>query len=260
MHKVLQTKAVITANISLTDRLYLVTLHSEALPVCVLPGNFVHMRIPGMDNHILRRPFSVYHVNEEKKELTILYQVVGFGSQHLTTLSEGTEVDLLGPIGNPWTLPEEGKRALIVAGGVGAAPLYLHTKELIENNYDVTVIMGAQTKEALACLPLYTELLGKEPLIATDDGTYGREGFVTSLVEEEVAKGGYDYCAICGPEPMMRIVSQITLNAGVDTYISLEKRMACGIGACLSCVVPTDEGNKRACIDGPIFNAQKVVW
>ncbi len=260
MHKVLRSTAVITANQALTDRLYLVTLQIEELPARVLPGQFVHVQIPGMQSHILRRPFSIYHVDKEANEMTILYQVVGYGSAHLTSLEVGAQLDVIGPIGNPWTVPADAKSALIVAGGVGAAPLYLHTLELLAAGIDVEVIMGAQTKEALACLPLYEKALGREPLIATDDGTYGREGFVTSLVQEQIAEKSFDYCAVCGPEPMMRIVSGMTLEAGVNTCISMEKRMACGIGACLSCVVDTDEGKKRACIDGPIFDARKVVW
>ena len=106
----------------------------------------------------------------------------------------------------------------------------------------------------------YAQLLGCEPFIATDDGSYGHHGFVTDLVVERLVQGEYDYAACCGPAPMMRIVSEKTLAAGIPSFVSMEQRMACGIGACLGCIVSTVDGNRRSCVDGPVFDAQKVVW
>ena len=260
MAAIQDVQAKVLANEQLTDRLWLLTLDAEDLASRVLPGQFVHMLIPGMEGHILRRPFSVFYVNENKRQLVILYQVVGFGSNQLTKVAPGVSVSLMGPVGHGWHAPEGVRHALLVAGGVGAAPLFMHAQELVASGVDVEVVMGAQSSKALVCEPKYTELLGAEPHLATDDGSRGHAGFVTDLVSQRIAEKQFDYVACCGPEPMMHAVSDITLKAGIPTFISLEKRMACGIGACLSCIVETVDGRKRSCVDGPVFDAAKVVW
>ncbi len=259
MAAIQDTQAKVVANEQLTDRLWLLTVDAAEIAGNVQPGQFVHMLIPGMEGHILRRPFSVFHVSEGSK-LVILYQVVGFGSKQLTTVEPGAEVGLMGPVGHGWHAPEAARSVLLVAGGVGAAPLFMHAQELVGAGADVEVVMGAQTADALVCESKYTELLGGEPYLATDDGSRGHSGFVTDLVSQRIAEKQFVYVACCGPEPMMHAVSDITLKAGIPTYISLEKRMACGIGACLSCIVETVDGRKRSCVDGPVFDAAKVVW
>lgn len=260
MCAVLNRPAVVRTNTRATDRLWLLEVEVDDIGAALQPGQFVHAQIPRMEDHILRRPFSVFYTSEDGSRLTILYQVVGFGSKHMTTLALGETLDLIGPVGHGWHAPEQAKRALLVAGGVGGAPLFMHAAELVARGVEVDVVLGAQTAEALVVEPKYTELLGHEPFIATDDGSRGHAGFCTDLVAQRVAETAYDYAACCGPEPMMRIVSDMTLGSGIDSYISFEKRMACGIGACLSCVVDTVDGRKRSCVDGPVFNAAEVVW
>ena len=224
------------------------------------------MKIPGMDDHVLRRPFSVYARDAEAGVLEILYQVVGFGSARMTELAAGAEgVELIGPVGRAWQPPAEAKRALLVGGGVGAAPLFMLCEALVKNGVRTDVVLGAQTETALACRGRYEALLAEPPRCATDDGSFGREGFCTSLVQEaieEAARAGepYGYVAVCGPEPLMKIVAGMADDADIFCELSMERRMACGIGACLSCVVDTVEGKKRACVDGPVFKAQEVVW
>lgn len=260
MSIVLDKKGKVLANTQLTERLWLVSIEVESLGAQLKPGQFVHMQIPGMEGHVLRRPFSVFYVSEDGASITILYQVVGFGSKHLTGIAPGTEVDLMGPIGHGWQAPDSVEHALLVAGGVGGAPLFLHAQELVQRGVDVEVVLGAQNAQALVVEPKYTELLGHEPHIATDDGSRGHAGFCTEVVSQRIKEKHFDYVACCGPEPMMRIVSGITLGAGISTYVSLEKRMACGIGACLSCIVETKQGRKRSCVDGPVFDASEVIW
>lgn len=257
---VLQELGTIVSNKQYTDRLFVMEIKVPNIPAAVQPGQFFHLLIPGMEDHMLRRPFSVFNVNIEASTLSVLYQVVGYGSKRMTQLEPGVEVDLMGPIGNGWKAPEGTKRALLVAGGVGGAPLFMHAQELVHSGVNVEVVLGAQTKDALVVNEAYTELLGREPRISTDDGSYGRAGFCTSLVEEALASEEYDYVACCGPEPLMRIVSNMALEAGVSAAVSLEKRMACGIGACLGCIVETVHGRKRSCVDGPVFNAAEVIW
>lgn len=260
MTRIKECEGVIRANTALTEKLWLVEIDVSEIGVDLKPGQFIHLLIPGMESHVLRRPFSVYYTKNNRQTLVVLYQVVGFGSAHLTTLEPGTSVRVMGPIGHGWTVPETCERALLVAGGVGGAPLYLHAEELKKRNIAFDVVLGAQTASALVVEDKYTQLAGANPYVATDDGTKGHAGFCTDVVAQRIAETSYDYVACCGPEPMMRIVSQMTLDAGIPTYISLEKRMACGIGACLSCIVETTEGRKRSCVDGPVFDAAKVVW
>ena len=262
--------ARIESNRCLYGRLHLLTLEAPDLAQLLAPGQFVHMKMPDMPDHVLRRPFSVYAWDCDEAAIDILYQVVGAGTEHLTTLEPGMDVELIGPIGNTWhstqgkRLPE---RALLVGGGVGSAPLFEWCHMLLEAGSEVDVVLGAQTSEALVVRDRYKELLGREPFCSTDDGSYGFAGFATGLVEERLYAGSsesgkpYDYVAVCGPGPLMRIVSGIVIERGIACEVSLERRMACGIGACLSCVCDTkSQGRKRVCVDGPIFDAREVVW
>lgn len=257
--------AEIVSNRQLGPRLFLMTLKSPEIAGKVLPGQFVHMKIPRMDDHILRRPFSIYSADLAAGTVDILYQVVGYGSEHMTRLEAGLVAEMIGPVGHGWQAPEGAKRALIVAGGVGGAPLFMLTEKLISQGVSVDVVLGAQTEAALVCRERYEQLLGACPACATDDGSFGRPGFCTSLVQEaldEAERSGqaYDYLAVCGPEPLMKIVAGMAQKAGVYCQISMEKRMACGVGACLSCVVDTVGGKKRSCVDGPVFDAQEMMW
>lgn len=260
MGAILEKPGVVVSNISLTNKLWLLKVEVEEIGKKLLPGQFVHILIPGMEGHILRRPFSVYYTEEDGDVLVILYQVVGFGSKHMTSLKEGAAVSVMGPIGNGWTIPDAATSALLVAGGVGGAPLYLFAESLITSGVNIDVILGAQTAQALVVEDKYEALSLNGLYIATDDGTKGHAGFCTDLVAQCISNKQYDFVACCGPEPMMKIVSQQSLNAHIPTFISLEKRMACGIGACLSCIVETTNGKKRSCVDGPIFDAAEVIW
>ena len=256
--------ARILENVQVGPRLHLMVLKSPEIACSIEPGQFVHMKVPRMEAHILRRPFSVYARDAEEGTLDVLYQVVGFGTDHMTSLAPGEECELIGPVGATWNPPATG-RCLLVGGGVGAAPLFMLYERIVASEAEVDVVLGAQTKDALVCRARYEALLGTEPRCATDDGSYGRAGFCTSLVEEALAEAQaagrpYDYVAVCGPEPLMKIVAGMAHDAGVRCEVSMEKRMACGIGACLSCVVDTVDGKKRACVDGPVFDAGKVVW
>ena len=252
----------LVANEQRAGALWDMTLCAPQIARAILPGQFVHMKIPGMDGRILRRPFSVYGADADTGNLQILYQVVGKGSAHMTTLLPGhvDTISVMGPMGNPWWLPDGAQRVLFVVGGVGAAPLAMFGQEVISAGAKLDVCMGAQTKDALVMKDLYEHMLGTEPVCATDDGSYGHAGFVTEPAAAMLRENAYDLVCCCGPEPLMRIVAGLAAEAGVPCEVSLEKRMACGIGACLSCVVDTVEGRKRSCVDGPVFDARKVVW
>jgi dihydroorotate dehydrogenase electron transfer subunit len=252
--------ATVTLNKKLANNLYLLEISSAEIAKRLKPGQFIHMQIPAMDSHILRRPFSVYQVNREAGSFSVLYQTVGKGTAHLAGLQTPFSADLIGPVGNGWEVLPHVQKVLLVAGGVGAAPLFIYTQELIQAGKQVDVVLGAQTEEALVALDAYTKVLGTAPYCATDDGSFGYHGFCTGVVQQLLEEKTYDFAACCGPEPMMKALASLTLEKGIPTNISLEKRMACGIGACLSCVVMTTDGYKRSCVDGPIFDAAKVVW
>lgn len=267
-------KAQLLTNVKVGPGLYVMSLKAPHIACNAKPGQFFHLRIPGMESHILRRPFGIYARDVDQGIIYALYQVVGFGTEHLSTLAAGEEAELIGPVGNGWHAPCALRRALIVGGGVGAAPLYMLCEQLLDAGVRTDVVLGAQSEASLVCRKRFERLLGASacadatgsgPRCATDDGSFGRVGFCTSLVEESLdaaqAEGApYDYVAVCGPEPLMKIVAKMASEAGVFCEVSLEKRMACGIGACLSCVVNTREGKKRACVDGPVFPAKEVVW
>ena len=249
-------------NRQLAGSLWDMKIQAPRIARAILPGQFVHMKIPGMDGRILRRPFSVYAVDGQNGTLSILYQVVGTGSGHMTTLVPGHvgAFSVLGPMGNPWWLPAGAKRVLFVLGGVGAAPLAMFGRQLVNAGVQLDVCMGAQTEDALVMRAYYEEAIGVAPVCATDDGSYGHAGFVTEPAAALLRENAYDLVCCCGPEPLMRIVAGLASDADVPCEVSLEKRMACGIGACLSCVVDTVDGRKRSCVDGPVFDARKVVW
>ena len=268
-------QARIVENECVGPRLYLMVLESPQIAKTIKPGQFVHVRIPGMPDHILRRPFSVYAANPATNTIDILYQTVGYGTDFMTTLTPDSAslsvVEVLGPVGRCWMPPEHVKRALLVGGGVGAAPLYMLAEQLVKAQVHTDVVLGAQTEQALVCRGRYEVLLSSHeadvvaPLCSTDDGSYGRAGFATSLVAEALESAAqaarpYDYVAVCGPEPLIRAVAELCAGANVYCEVSMERRMACGIGACLSCVVETTDGKLRACVDGPVFDATKVVW
>lgn len=262
--------ARLIANEKVGPRLHLMVLESPIIAQQVMPGQFIHMKVPRRAQNILRRPFSVYARDTARATIEVLYQEVGELTTFMPQL-EDTAVEIIGPVGNCWTGPQRFAggtctRALLVGGGVGAAPLFMLAESLHDAGCPFDVVLGAQTADALVTKARYEALCGTEPACATDDGTHGTPGFCTTLVEEALekrlpdGKPAYDYLAVCGPMPLMKIVSGMALDSGVYCEVSLEKRMACGIGACLSCVVDTRHGKKRSCVDGPIFEAQEVVW
>ena len=263
---IIEETAQIVSNEQVDSKLFILGLKAPLIAQTALPGQFVHLGIPGIEAHILRRPFSLYSAAPKTGIVEILYQTVGFGTARMGKLASHDTVSLLGPVGNPWSPPLEAKSVLLVGGGVGAAPLYLLADKLASAGAHIDVIMGAQTESSLVCHSRYQELLAHKATAAsalhcaTDDGSFGHAGFCTSLVEEALGSKAYDYAAVCGPEGMMRVVSSLILEAGIPCELSFERRMACGIGACLSCVVETVDGLKRACVDGPVFDARKVVF
>lgn len=253
----------VISNSNVGTNLYILKLAAPRTANAIQPGQFVHINLGQAKDHVLRRPFSIYAADPAEGTVDILYQVVGKGTDKISDWEPGSKANMIAPIGQGWRIPDGTKHALLVGGGVGAAPLFMLAEELLRREVAVDVVLGASTADALVCRDRYAGLSCSKLACSTDDGTYGHSGFCTSLVEQAIADSkdaSYDYLAVCGPEPLMRIVSSMAEEANIRCEVSMERRMACGIGACLSCVVDTIHGKKRACVDGPIFEAGEIVW
>lgn len=250
-------RAGVLANERVAEGVGLLVLHAPDMAVTIRPGQFVHVRIAPGSDFILRRPFSVHRATRERIE--ILYQVLGRGTRALSQVGPGVVMDVLGPLGRGWRIPAGMSHALLVAGGLGAAPLGMLAEELARLGVAATVAQGAPCAERLVANELF-ESVARRVEVATDDGSAGERGLVTALSERLLAEGDVDVVFVCGPEAMAKTVAGQASSAGVSCQVSLERLMACGIGACLSCVCAMRGGRVRACVDGPVFDAEDVLW
>ena len=216
-------------------------------------GQFVQLRILSGD-FTLRRPVGVAAVDEKKGSIAFIYRVVGKGTRALSQLMPGEIVNVLGPLGHGFAM--QYKHPLIVGGGMGLSPL-LYYAAAMQGKADV--LMGGKTAEELFWKNLFDDLCG-QCFLTTDDGSLGTKGFTTTVLPELLEKGSYDVVVTCGPEIMMRGVAKIAKEHGIPCEVSLEKRMACGLGACLSCSIDTTDGQRNTgCKDGPAFPAEEVL-
>ena len=251
-------RVTVLANDPIAPGVGLIVLHAPRCASLVRPGQFVHLRVAAGADIILRRPFSIHRAYADRIE--ILYQILGTGTLRLAEKAVGDDsMDLVGPLGHGWDVPDDTSHALLVAGGLGAAPLGMLAEQLAERGIAVTVAQGAPTAERLVARDLF-ERVARRVEVATDDGSAGEQGFVTGPVNRLLAEDSFDAVYVCGPEAMQRAIAAVVAVTNAQCQVSLERLMACGVGACLSCVVTTTDGQKRACVDGPVFNAEEVVW
>ena len=215
-------------------------------------GQFVDIMI---DGKYLRRPISVCHAAEGR--LTLMYKVVGEGTAVMSGMAPGTKLDIMAPLGNGFNVSACAESALLVGGGLGAAPMYFLAKELLAQGKKVSVVLGFNRAPELVLIEDFRGL-GIEPMIATMDGSVGTKGFVTDAIAQN--KPEYDIFYTCGPLPMMKAVARYAASNGIPCQVSLEHRMACGIGACLCCVEDTKDGNLCVCKEGPVFNIERLKW
>jgi len=228
----------------------------------VRPGQFVEIlcRSPYSSDPLLRRPYSVYGANPERGDMTVLVRPYGRGSGWLVQQPAGTPLDVLGPLGNSFTIAPKSRNLLMVAGGVGAAPLLMLAVEAVKQGLNVAWLLGAMNAEGL----LEPDHLPQEVeyVVATDDGSAGHQGFVTDLIPQYLPWA--DQVFSCGPEPMFRSLRrEVLANRFADkptVQLSVERTMACGVGACLGCVVETRRGMKTSCVEGPVFEMDELVW
>ena len=220
----------------------------------ILSGQFVNIRVAGQ---FLRRPISVCNITEARGErleargaLTIIYKVVGVGTEAMSQLPIGTQLDVLTVLGNGYDLSKAGDKPLLVGGGVGVPPMYMLARQLREMGKKVRVILGFNTKEEV----FYEEefrALGCDVTVTTVDGSHGVKGFVTNALD-----GQQSYYYTCGQLPMIKALLQA---AGSNGEVSMEERMGCGFGACMGCTIQTTKGPKRVCKEGPVFAAEELI-
>lgn len=240
-------------------------LHAPPLAERAQPGQFLHVRCtlsPDAWDPLLRRPFSLYWACPESGEVAFLVKVVGRGSAWLAQRRPGEELDVLGPLGRPFTPPPSLRHAVLVGGGVGMPPLYFLASRLLPR-VRCTFLLGARTAEHLLGVE-ECRALGAEVLVATEDGSQGFSGTNVDLLQTWLLGERPDWIAVCGPWPMMAAAAQVAAKHGLPGQASLEARMGCGLGACLSCVVRTTAPGwktyQRVCTEGPVFDLKEVIW
>lgn len=242
---------------ALSDKHVLIKLtYDKPLPE-MLPGQFVEVRVDNSPSTFLRRPISINNVDYDRNELWLLVAAVGDGTRQLQKLQKGDRLNCMLPLGNSFTMPtDSAQKVLLVGGGVGVAPLLYFGKRIKAMGGEPTFLLGARSAKDVLERELF-EQVGRV-LITTEDGSEGEKGFVTN--HSVLAQEHFDRISTCGPKPMMMAVARYAFKNDIECEVSLENKMACGVGACLCCVEKTVEGNKCVCKEGPVMNIKKLTW
>lgn len=238
----------IASNEPLTPAVYRMVLEGDTQYI-TRSGQFINIELEGK---FLRRPISV--ADYDARSITIIYKVVGSGTEQMKCLKVGTELDILTGLGNGFDTDNASTKPLLVGGGVGVPPMYNLCKRLIAEGKQPRVIIGFNTASEVFYLEEF-RALGVEVYCATADGTMGDKGFVTDVIRQRTVE--FDYLYTCGPLPMLKALYDAT---EVDGQYSFEERMGCGFGACMGCTCKTKYGNKRICKDGPILKREEIIW
>ena len=236
----------ISLNQKLVDNVYKMVLVGDTSDITAC-GQFINIQLDGL---YLRRPISVCDCEEGR--LTIVYKVVGKGTEAMSKMSCGTTLDVLTGLGNGYDLTLAGDQPLLIGGGVGVPPMYMLAKKLIAAGKSVQVILGFNKKDEIFYEEQFKEL-GCKVYVTTVDGSYGTKGFVTDVMKELV----YSYFYTCGPEPMLKAIYSASVSEG---QFSFEERMGCGFGACMGCSCKTVTGYKRICKEGPVLKKEEILW
>ena len=264
-----QLSVKILENKKVAQGFYKMRLGSAYLAKNSKPGQFVEIKCSDGDEVLLRRPLGVHRILNGGIE--VLYEVIGKGTELLSRKRPGDTIDVIGPLGNGFFVKRntkhEKRTTILVAGGVGVAPFVALAENLRRNKYDVTVMIGAKTKSRILCEDEF-KLFGCEVKITTEDGSKGHKGFVTDLLRTTNNERRTTIYA-CGPVAMLKTVAKIAEAKRVPCQVSMEERMACGVGVCLGCPVrvrtnneqrTTNDEYKMVCKDGPVFDAKEIAW
>lgn len=259
-------RAVLVERRTLSPDAHLLWFRSESLYARFRPGQFTMVRLPSRTDLLLRRPYSFCDVRAETRSFSLLVKEVGEGTRALAALPIGEKASCLGPLGSTFRSPAPGKTPVFVAGGVGIAPFVAFSRELAERGRRALVLLGGRTEHDLYLREDF-EALGMEVRSATEDGSFGRPGLVTVLLEELLEEGSADELELysCGPTPMLVKVAAMARERRLPHQVSIERRMGCGMGCCLGCVVFVRSGEGggeylRSCTEGPVFDAESLDW
>ena len=254
----------ILSNVEVAEDHYLLRCECREIAQHAEPGQFVHVLISNGTGLLLRRPFTVYTVDDT--HITMLYQIIGEGTQRLAEMPIGASIQVLGPLGNTFDIDCNPNPAILVGGGAGIASLMLLAVSLRTQGVETLGLVGAQYRDRLLSVG-DLESIGVTAHIATDDGSVGHHGFVTDVLTDMLRKNELNCPTVyaCGPHGMLSAVSKITSEFDVPTQVAMENRMGCAMGVCLGCVCPVRIGDgqieyQRVCTEGPVFNATEIAW
>ncbi|MCL2651611.1 MAG: dihydroorotate dehydrogenase electron transfer subunit [Candidatus Azobacteroides sp.] len=254
---------IVKENIRIHDHYSLLKLTIDKEIPEMMPGQFVQVRVDDSPSTFLRRPISIHFIDRHLNELWLLVQLVGDGTRRLAKSNPGDSINLIYPLGNGFSLPEDiftssdtNKKLLLVGGGVGVAPLLHLGAHLFSLNYKPLFLLGARSQKDLLQLGEFRKY--GTVYLTTEDGSCDEKGFVTN--HSILKTNDFDYLYTCGPKPMMIAVAKYARQHSIEGEVSLENLMACGMGACLCCVEKTIYGNVRACTEGPIININALTW
>lgn len=255
----LQFDATILKNFKIADSFYYLEMTwNHDTPA--VPGHFLTLRITDDTTPLLRRPFAFSGFDPESSTCSIIYQKRGRGTELLTAKSSGDSINIIGPLGKPFSSPTPGSTSILVAGGIGVGPMLFLASEYKRKQLPFSFIFGCRTK---SFIPDLDEFRVIDPVICTDDGSAGFKGTTADYlktIEHSIQKTDTIYC--CGPHPMLKACHELTLRTNSACQVSVEQIMACGVGACMGCVVKTvaEPGYARACKEGPVFISTDLIW
>jgi len=250
-HKVISTQY-------LTEDSLVIQLESPNEIPKIKPGNFAEIHINNNPDVFLRRPFSILDVDYQNRLISFFVKIIGKGTKQIGQYKTGEKINLIYPLGNSYSVSQKDSKILMVGGGSGIAPFILLGKDLHEKGIESTMLIGGRTKSDIFLTDEFSKY--SKLLVTTEDGTSGEKGLVT---QHSIFKGDklqFDKIYTCGPDPMMHAIARIAQDHHIPCEVSLENTMACGFGICLCCVTNTQEGNKRVCIEGPVFNSNYLKW
>ena len=240
----------------LNEDTYILDLQLPVIPENIEAGNFAELKVDNTADVFLRRPFSVYSVDYDKKTVGFFVKIIGKGTQLLSQLELNDNLNMIYPLGNSFSTPEH-KKVLIIGGGSGIAPLVLLGKKQKEAGNDVTFLLGGRAAKDIHLVEEFEQY--GEVKITTEDGSLGEKGRVTDhSVFQNITE--FTHIFTCGPDPMMHAIGKIAQKNGIECEVSLENTMACGFGACLCCITETTTGNRCVCTEGPVFNVNELTW
>jgi len=253
----IQNKYKIVSNEKICPRFHKLELDAPVIARAIKPGQFIHIKVTETLIPFFRRPFSVYRA---QKYIAVLYEAIGLGTTALATRKKGEYLDVLGPLGNFFTLPPKGtKQVVMIGGGIGVAPFLMLSDVLAKKSFEMILLYGGRTKGHVYSMEAFKKN-GCKVYIATDDGSVGTKGYVSNLFSKIHPDSRTTVLYTCGPHVMMEAVQKFSAQHHLYCEAACEQVMACALGACLGCSIPTTEGYKTTCYDGPVFDIKEVIF